>query len=106
MKAYRNEEIVKFAREELRTIINAHILNNDDEGAKEHLKFFMEGFCWGTNIDCIFTEYGAIMLILPYQYKALQIIFYRPYFLLNFDEELKTIRKSINRHYHKIGGKF
>lgn len=106
----KNKEIVALVREKLYIIINAHVMDGDDECAAEHLKFFMEGFCWRTNIDYEVRENGDVMLFLLYQYTyhdgRTPVIFKRPYFLLNIDMELKTLRKSINRHYHKNGGIF
>ena len=101
----KNEEIVANVREKLYSIINAHVMDGDDECAVEHLEFFMEGFCWRTNIDFRIAEFGDVMLILPY-YKVLHVISKKRYFLLNIYVELKTLRKSINRHYHKKGGMF
>lgn len=99
-----DKEIVDLVRNKLYCIINAHVMDGDDECAEEHLKFFMAGFCWCSDINCTFSENGEVFLSLPY--RVLTTVFTRTYYLLNINEELKTLRKSINRHYHKNGGKF
>lgn len=98
-----NVEIVDFVREKLHNIINAHAMSGDDERTEEHLKFFMWGFCCAIDIDCVFGEDGDVFLIMPCMCGKPLTVYNRTYYLLNINEELKTLRKSINRHYHKSG---
>ena len=100
----KNIEIVDLVRRKMRIIISDHVMHGDDEGAEMHLKFFMEGFCWRTDIYCDFKGNGDVFLILPHREPP--AVFKWPYYLLNINDEVKTLRKSINRHYAKQGGMF
>lgn len=100
----KNIEIVDIVRKKMRNIISEHVRYAVDECAEMHLKFFMEGFCWRTDVYCEFEENGDVFLILPYREPP--AVFKWPYYLLNINEEVKALRKSINRHYAKQGGMF
>ena len=95
----KNIEIVDLVRRKMRIIISEHVMHGVDECAEMHLKFFMEGFCWRTDAYCAFEENGDVFLILTYSEQT--AVSRRPYYLLNINEEVKTLRKSINRHYAK-----
>lgn len=99
----KNVEIVDFVREKLHAIINAHVMSGDDERTEEHLKFFMWGFCCAIDCDCVFGEDGDVFLRIPCMCGKPLTACNWTYYLLNINEELKTLRKSINRHYHKKG---
>ena len=101
LRKAKNIEIVDLVRRKMYIIINAHVMDGDDECAEEHLKIFMEGFCWRTDVDCEFWENGDVFLI--FTHRNSPVVSKRPYYLLNINEEIKAIRKSINRHYHKKG---
>ena len=95
----KNIEIVDLVGRKMRIIISEHVMYGEDERAEMHLKFFMEGFCWCTDAYCAFEENGDVFLILTNSEQP--AVFRRPYYLLNINEEVKTLRKSINRHYAK-----
>lgn len=97
-----NIEIVDLVRRKLRIIIQEHVMNGEDDRAEEHLNYFMEGFCWLPDVDCEFGGNGDVFLII--MHRELPVVFKQPYYLLNINEVVKALRKSINRHYHKMGG--
>lgn len=96
----RNEEIVHNLCRELYIIICEHVKHFDDENIMEHIKMFMDGVSWAKGLyyavrggkvyiylKCLIW---AEMRLAEVEYKVIDVYF-----------ESKTLRKSINRHYHK-----
>ena len=94
----RKAKNIKIVRRKMRNIISECVMNSDDECAEMYLKFFMEGFCWRTDACCYFEGNGDVFLILAHR-ETPAAFKKQTYYLLNINEEVKTLRKSINRHY-------
>lgn len=103
-RTMRNEEIVRNVRGKLYNIICDHIKQNDDENVMEHIEMFMEGVSWATGLRYIVTGTGKVSVFLKYlNWSAMKLVEIECK-VINVYFEIKILRKSINRHYHKMGG--
>ena len=100
----RNEKIIRAVRRKLYNIICEDVKHYDDENTMKHIEMFMEGVSWATGIRYRLTDVGKVYVYLRCllwpEMKVVEV----EYRVINVHFELRTLRKSINRHYHKTGG--
>lgn len=101
-RTMRNGEIVRVVRRKLYNIICDHVKHHDDENAMEHIKMFMEGVSWATGIRYKVSGNGKVYLYLKCLLWSEIGLVELEYEVINVPFEIKTLRKSINRHYSKI----
>lgn len=94
-----NSNIARKMRRKLYNIICEHVKHCDDENALEHIEMFMEGLSWGTGLRYGVRGGGVV-------YVYLRGVDWVETHLIDVYLEIKTLRKSINRHYAKQGGLF
>lgn len=102
----RNEEIVRNVWRALYRIICEHVKNCDDENALEHVKNFMEGVSWTVGFRSVVTCDGEVYVYLKCVSLGTMNLYTAGYKVIDFYHEIKALRKSINRHYHKMGVRF
>lgn len=96
-----NEKIARKIRRKLYSIVCEHVKNFDDEKALEHVKNFMEGVSWATGLRYKVLGGGTVYVYLScFSRSEMNLSRYR---VLNVYTEVKILRNSINRHYHKKG---
>lgn len=98
-RTMRNEKIIRTVRRKLYSIICEHVKHCDDENVMKHIEMFMEGVSWVTGLRYAVRADGAVYVYL----KGLSWAEMR---LFDVHLEIKILRNAINRHYHKMGGKF
>ena len=98
-RAMRNEEIIRTVRRKLYSIICEHVKHCDDENVMKHIEMFMEGVSWVTGLRYAVRADGVVYVYLKGLSRAEMRLF-------DVHLEIKILRNAINRHYHKMGGKF
>lgn len=104
-RTMRNEEIVRSVRRKLCEIICEHVKHYDDENALKHIEMFMEGVAWARGLRYAIWD-GKVYVYLTCLNRDEMCLFNVCYEVSDFHLEIKTLRKSINRHYHKKGVRF
>lgn len=102
----RNEEIVRAVRRKLYNVICDHVKQYDDENAMKHIEMFMEGLSWATGLRYKVAGTGKVYVYLKGLSWAEMELFDAEYKVIDVYLEIKILRNSINRHYHKMGGMF
>lgn len=104
-RTMRNEEIICAVRRKLFNIICEHVRHSDDENAMEHIEKFMEGVAWTTGLRYAVRAGKVYVYLKCLNFYAMKLIEIE-YEVINVYFKIKILRKSINRHYHKMGGGF
>ena len=102
-RTQRNEDIVRNVRRKLYSIICEHVKHFDDENAMKHIEIFMEGVSWSTGLRYAVRADGEIYVYLKGLSWAEMRLFDVWYKVIDVHLEIKILRNSINRHYHKMG---
>lgn len=105
-RTMRNEEIIRTVRRKLYSIICEHVKHCDDENVMKHIEMFMEGVSWVTGLRYAVRADGAVYVYLKGLSWAEMRLFDVWYNVIDVHLEIKILRNAINRHYHKMGGKF
>lgn len=100
----RNEEIIRTVRRKLYSIICEHVKHCDDENVMKHIEMFMEGVSWVTGLRYAVRADGAVYVYLKCLYWSAMEWVEIEYEVINVHLEIKMLRNSMNRHYHKTGG--
>lgn len=107
-RTVRNNEIIRAVRKKLYNIICDHVKHFDDENAMKHIEMFMEGVFWACGLRYAVRRDGKVYVYLKclsFVEKQMVVIEYE-YEVIDIFIEIKILRNAINRHYHKMGGKF
>ena len=96
----RNEEIVRNVRWKLHNIICEHVKHSDDENAMEHIEMFMEGVAWAKGLSYVVRDGKVYVYLKCLNWSEMKLIEIE-YEVINVYSEIRILRNSINRHYHK-----
>lgn len=102
--AMRNEVIICKLRRKLCGIICEHVKNGDDENTREHIERFLEGVSWATGLNYKVWLDGEVYVYLNGRSWPEMRVCEITYSVIDIYIEIKILRNSINRHYHKVGG--
>ena len=97
----KNEAIIRKLRRKLYGIVYECVKNFDDENANEYVERFLEGVSWASNLRYDVRGAGVFYVYLDgisWPEKKLYVYAYRIFDAYN---EIRILRKSINRHYAK-----
>lgn len=102
-RTIRDEEIIRAVRRKLYNIICDHVRHFDDENTMKHIEMFMEGVSWAAGFRSTVTCDGEVYVYLKCVSLGAMKLYTAGYKVIDIRFEITTLRKSINRHYHKMG---
>lgn len=98
----RNEEIVRNLWRDLYRIICEHVRHCGDENTMKHVEAFMEGVSSASGLRYAVRDgkvYAYLGCLIWLDMELVEV----EYEVINIYFEIKILRNSINRHYHKKG---